>query len=75
MDENFNKLFKGFRFPPVIIQYAIWLHFAFPLSFRDVELLLADRGIRVSHENDPHLVLSLWACSGRPTSTKTAQTQ
>ena len=51
MNDEFNKLFKGFRFPPEIIQYAIWLYFTFPLSFRDVELLLAQRGIQVSHES------------------------
>jgi putative transposase len=50
MNENFDKLFKGFRFPPEIIPYAIWLYFTFPLSFRDVELLLAQRGVQVSHE-------------------------
>jgi putative transposase len=51
MNDEFNKLLKGFRFPPEIIQYAIWLYFTFPLSFRDVELLLAQRGIQVSHES------------------------
>ena len=43
-------LFKNHRYPPEIIQYAVRLYFAFPLSFRDVELLLNQRGIRVSHE-------------------------
>ena len=38
------------RFPPVIIQHAVWLYFRFPLSFRDVEDLLAERGIDVSCE-------------------------
>jgi putative transposase len=38
------------RFPPVIIQRAIWLYFRFPLSFRDVEEMLAERGIDVSYE-------------------------
>ena len=32
------------------MQYAVWLYFVFPLSFRDVELLLHQRGIVVSHE-------------------------
>ena len=39
-----------FRFPPVIIQQAIWLYVRFTLSIRDVEDLLAERGISVSHE-------------------------
>ena len=40
----------GNRFPPVIIQQAIWLYVRFTLSFRDVEDLLAERGISVSYE-------------------------
>ena len=42
--------YSGYRFPPEIIQHAIWLYFRFTLSFRDVEDLLAERGIIVSYE-------------------------
>src|SRR5687768_4310229 len=45
-----DSLFKNHRFPAEIIQYAVWLYFVFPLSFRDVELLLHHRGIVVRHE-------------------------
>ena len=38
------------RFPAAIIQHAIWLYFRFPLSYRDVEDLLAERGIDVTYE-------------------------
>jgi len=38
------------RFPPAIIQHAVWLYFRFALSYRDVEVLLAERGIEVSYE-------------------------
>jgi putative transposase len=38
----------GYRFPPTIIQQAIWLYLRFTLSLRDVEDLLAERGITVS---------------------------
>ena len=38
------------RFPPEIIQRAVWLYFRFPLSYRDVEDLLAERGIDLSYE-------------------------
>jgi len=38
------------RFPPEIIQYEVWLYFRFPLSFRDIEDLLAERGIDVTYE-------------------------
>jgi hypothetical protein len=42
--------YSGYRFPPEIIHQAIWLYFRFTLSFRDVEDLLAERGIAVSYE-------------------------
>jgi putative transposase len=42
--------YTGYRFPPEIIQQAIWLYLRFTLSFRDVEDLLAERGIMVSYE-------------------------
>jgi putative transposase len=42
--------YAGYRFPPEIIQQAIWLYVRFALSFRDVEDLLAERGIAVSYE-------------------------
>jgi putative transposase len=42
--------YSGDRFPPEIIQHAIWLYIRFTLSFRDVEDLLAERGIMVSYE-------------------------
>ena len=38
------------RFPAEIISHAVWLYHVFSLSLRDVELLLAERGIVVSHE-------------------------
>ena len=42
--------YAGYRFPPAIIQQAIWLYLRFTLSFRDAEDLLAERGIVVSYE-------------------------
>ena len=42
--------YSGYRFPPEIIQQAVWLYLRFSLSFRDVEDLLAQRGITVSYE-------------------------
>lgn len=42
--------FKRHRFPPDVILYAVWLYFRFTLSLRDVEELLAQRGIEVSYE-------------------------
>jgi hypothetical protein len=48
--------FKRHRFPPDIICYGVWLYYRFTLSFRDVEELLAQRGIDVSYET-----LRCWA--------------
>lgn len=44
------RLYKRHRFPPEIIQYAVWLYFRFNLSHRDIEDLLAQREIFVTHE-------------------------
>ncbi len=38
------------RFSPAVIQHAIWLNLRFTLSYRDVEELLAERGVDVSYE-------------------------
>ena len=43
--------YKRHRFPPDIISYAVWLYFRFNLSDRDVEDLLAERGIIVTRES------------------------
>ena len=42
--------YKRHRFPPEVIRYAVWLYFRFALSLRDVEDLLAERGIELSYE-------------------------
>jgi putative transposase len=43
--------YPGYRFPAEIISYAVWLYHVFGLSLREVELLLAERGITASHES------------------------
>ena len=45
--------YHGYRFPPEIISQAVWLYYRFCLSFRDVEDLLAKRGVIVSYETIP----------------------
>jgi putative transposase len=45
-----NISYRRHRFPPEIIQHAVWLYFRFPLSYRNVEDLLAERGIDLSYE-------------------------
>jgi transposase-like protein len=42
--------YKRHRFPPDIIRQAIWLYYRFTMSLRDVEDLLAERGIDVTYE-------------------------
>ncbi len=45
-----ESLYRRHRFPPEIISHAVWLYHRFTLSFRDVEDLLAERGVTVSCE-------------------------
>ncbi|WP_424140560.1 hypothetical protein [Roseomonas chloroacetimidivorans] len=42
--------YRGFRYPAEVIEYAVWLYHCFSLSLRDVELILAARGVVVSYE-------------------------
>ncbi len=49
--------YHGHRFPPEIIRQAVWLYLRFTLSFRDVEDLLAERGLDVSSETIRRWVL------------------
>ena len=49
--------YRRHRFPVEIIQHAIWLYLRFTLSYRDVEELLADRGLEVSYETVRRWVL------------------
>ena len=44
-------MYKGFRYPSVIISHVVWLYFRFSLSFRDIEELMASRGIFVTYES------------------------
>ena len=46
-----TSLYKRYRFPSEIIQYAVWLYHRFNMSHRDIEDLLAERGIEVSYES------------------------
>jgi transposase-like protein len=53
--------YRRHRFPPPIIQHAIWLYLRFTLSYRDVEDLLAERGLDVSYETVRRWVLKFGA--------------
>src|ERR1700704_6678587 len=66
--------YRRHRFPPPIIQHAIWLSLRFTLSYRDVEELLAERGLAVSYETvrrwvlkfGPGIARKLRRCRPRP---------
>ena len=45
-----SSRYRGYRFPSDIISHAVWLYHRFGLSFRDVEDLLAERGVTVTYE-------------------------
>src|ERR1700732_4616830 len=42
--------YRRHRFPPAVIQHAVWLYLRFTLSYRDVEDLLVERGLEISYE-------------------------
>ena len=50
--------YRGFRYPPDVINEAVWLYYCFSLSLREVELILARRG--GLDTDDPAVELSLW---------------
>ena len=66
--------YRRHRFPPPIIQHAIWLYLRFTLSYRDVEDLLAERGLEISYETvrrwvlkfGPGIARKLRRCRPRP---------
>ena len=45
-----DSSYKGFRYPKEIISHAVWLYHRFALSLRDVQELMFERGVVVSHE-------------------------
>ena len=57
--------YRRHRFPPVIIQHAVWLYLRFTLSYRDVEELLAERGLDVSYETVRSWVLKFGPITAR----------
>jgi putative transposase len=61
MDNFGMNTYKRHRFPPDIISYAVWVYYRFNLSHRDVEDLLAERGITVSYET-----IRLWCIKFGP---------
>src|SRR5436309_9153513 len=66
--------YRRHRFPPPVIQHAIWLYLRFTLSYHDVEDLLAERGLEISYETvrrwvlkfGPGIARKLRRCRPRP---------
>jgi putative transposase len=48
------SLYRRHRFPPEVISHAVWLYYLFSLSLRDIELILAERGVVVTRESVRH---------------------
>ena len=59
--KNHSSLYKRHRFPPEIIQHVVWLYHRFNVSSRDIEDLMAERGIAVSYES-----IRLWCIKFGP---------
>src|SRR5216683_3193696 len=47
---NSASLYRRHRFPAEIISHCVWLYFRFALSFRDVEEMMARRGVSLTYE-------------------------
>src|SRR5438445_3144739 len=59
---NAPPSYRGYRYPAEIISYAVWLYFRFHLSLRDVEEMLAERGVSVTYES-----IRAWCATFGPT--------
>ena len=50
MDTSTALSYRGYRSPAQIISHCVWLYFRFCLIFRDIQEMMLDRGVVVSHE-------------------------
>ena len=50
MTPSSTTLYRRHRFPAEIISHCVWLYFRFSLRYRDVQEMMAERGVIVSHE-------------------------
>jgi putative transposase len=67
--------YRRHRFPPVVIQHAVWLYLRFTLSYRDVEELLAERGLDLSYESVRSWVLKFGPAIARGLRTVPSSTE
>jgi IS6 family transposase len=68
-----QSAFAGFRFPSDVIVLAVRWYLRFGLSYRDVEELLAERGIEVDHVTDLPVGAAVRAAAGRGRSAVSAR--
>lgn len=45
------SIYKRYRFAPEIISHCVWLYYRFSLSFRDIELMMLEKGVEVTYES------------------------
>lgn len=46
-----SKIYRRHRYPASIISHCVWLYYRFTLSYRDIELIMMQKGISVTYES------------------------
>ncbi|MWN05263.1 DDE-type integrase/transposase/recombinase [Gilliamella sp. Pas-s95] len=46
-----NKIYQRHRYPAAIISHCVWLYYRFALSYRNIELIMMQKGISVTYES------------------------
>ena len=59
--ESSAGLYKRHRFPAKVIVHSVWLYHRFGLSLRDVQELMAERGVTVTYETIGQMGPQVWA--------------
>ena len=59
---NIKNPYHRHRFPSEIISHCVWLYYRFSLSYRDIELMMAERGLNLTYES-----IRYWCLCNPPT--------
>ena len=70
-----SLLYRRHRFPGEIISHRVWLFYRFSLSYRDIEELMDQRGVRVTYETIRQWCLKFGQMIGRRTASPSASTR
>ena len=70
-----SSLYRCHRFPGEIISHCVWLYYRVSLSYRDIEELMAQRGVRVTHETIRRWCPKFGQMIGRRTASPSASTR